>query len=302
MKCDEAFNKLANVYDHYFSDAEAITENEQLFEFIQSSGFHKGNILDMGCGTGLFLEYMQDVLPTEYLGIDISENMLQKAQQKFPQHQFKRADMQDTSLISNSFDTVISTFGSFSYCEWPENVITEIARMLKPQGEFLIMAYTHQYQNRESHIINKCNTPTYFRTYSSTELYNLFKRHFTNAKVIPFTQYFWNVTGTQRMIDPKIEKMIGEQPWRNAKTYEKFAPHEYIIKQWNPDLFNALYQLIKEQGVNEKFKLFNNPPRTYKYLYLGEYKYWSIYPVLNREKVINKCQHKSSIQMSLEKQ
>ena len=81
----------------------------------------------------------------------------------------------------------------------------------------------------------------------------------------------------------QLETRIGEQRWQNAKTYEKTAPHEYFIDKWNPALFAALRDAINTHGVKEKFQLTKTSRvYTYKYLYLGGYRYWNIGAVLNR--------------------
>lgn len=83
----------------------------------------------------------------------------------------------------------------------------------------------------------------------------------------------------------QLEQQIGEQRWKNARTYEKTAPHEYFIDKWNPALFAALRGAINTHGIKEKFQLTaSSRTHTYKYLYLGGYRYWNIGAVLNRTK------------------
>lgn len=72
--------------------------------------------------------------------------------------------------------------------------------------------------------------------------------------------------------------------WTNAKTYAD-APHEYFIRQDNPEMFTKLAELIKKNGVKEKFTL-RGKTRWYLYLYLGGYKYWTIMDVMNRCKAV----------------
>lgn len=61
----------------------------------------KGSILDYGCGTGFFAEY---VLPDKYIGVDIDKVSLDEARLKFPEHFF----FPDLKLIENKFDSIIS--------------------------------------------------------------------------------------------------------------------------------------------------------------------------------------------------
>ena len=73
---------------------------------------------------------------------------------------------------------------------------------------------------------------------------------------------------------------IKAQKWTYAKTYAKTAPHEYFLHHQNPELFKALAAKIERSGVDEAFY-----SRTFRYLYLGAYKYWRYDNVLNRTKI-----------------
>lgn len=64
--------------------------------------------------------------------------------------------------------------------------------------------------------------------------------------------------------------------WKKT-TYIK--PHEYIIREKHPDLFKLLSEEIKKNGYD---KLFYS--KIYKYLDIGEYVYWCLGNVLNRQK------------------
>ena len=81
----------------------------------------------------------------------------------------------------------------------------------------------------------------------------------------------------------RLQNDIDAQPWTWAKTYEGFAPHEYF-KSWdNPPLFRKLLDMIEHEGRDEPFRIFKTV-KTYRYYYLGEYKYWRMEGILNRTK------------------
>jgi hypothetical protein len=63
--------------------------------------------------------------------------------------------------------------------------------------------------------------------------------------------------------------------WTFAKTYARFAPHEWLAKgrTITPGDFLFAACMIQEHGVDEEFQVFHHR-RTYRYLYLGRYKYW----------------------------
>ena len=83
-------------------------------------------------------------------------------------------------------------------------------------------------------------------------------------------------------MDPRIPieviQLINRTTWTWAKTYAKFAPHWYIVRDKHPDLFNTLAPLIDKYGVRKEFRksgTFNN------YLVIGKYKYWHYQIILN---------------------
>ena len=71
--------------------------------------------------------------------------------------------------------------------------------------------------------------------------------------------------------------------WKEAKTYKKIAPHEYIVQHEQYETWKKYKKLIDEYGVDEKFTLFGHT-NTYKYYYEDNYKYWRIENILNRTK------------------
>lgn len=140
------FNELAVHYDHAFTRKIDLAENQVTFGLIPQGG----HILDLGCGTGLYLEYCQ---PGNYVGLDISSNMLGVARAKFPGQSFIEGDMANLGAFGdNVFDAIVSTMGSFSYCLQPHRAIGEMWRVLRPGGTIFIMAYGKRYRHRKSHI------------------------------------------------------------------------------------------------------------------------------------------------------
>ena len=70
---------------------------------------------------------------------------------------------------------------------------------------------------------------------------------------------------------------IKNQKWKFAKTYAKTAPHEYIVDEWNIELFKEICHLIDTEGYEEKFY-----DKTFRYYNIGEFKYWHYETILNR--------------------
>ena len=71
-----------------------------------------------------------------------------------------------------------------------------------------------------------------------------------------------------------IMASIARAPWREAVTYRHSWPHEYVVvkKDGQEALLAALCDRIGA-GESVECRFFN---QTRKYLFLGEYKYWTM--------------------------
>lgn len=84
----------------------------------------------------------------------------------------------------------------------------------------------------------------------------------------------------------KLLSMIARCEWTFAKTMP-FAPHEYIVKERCPlttDEFEYFVNMQREHGVKERWGKYNNP-----YLYIDDYKYWTMGAPLEETTVINRA-------------
>lgn len=69
--------------------------------------FKGGSVLDLGCGNGRLIDFLQDKGMTEYLGVDQSAGLLAHARELHPKHDFIEADI--TSLeLDRRFDVVFA--------------------------------------------------------------------------------------------------------------------------------------------------------------------------------------------------
>lgn len=94
------------------------------------------NILDCGCGTGVFAE----CFPREsYVGIDISPSYIARAQLQHHSHRFRVMDATALQFPSASFEAVIVS-GVLHHMDatMAQRVLSEIARVLKPAGKLLL--------------------------------------------------------------------------------------------------------------------------------------------------------------------
>lgn len=88
-------------------------------------------ILDLGCGTGIFLDYLQRenmVPPWRYRGIDISERMIEIAKKNRQEHLFERRDILSAPLAAGTADYVIMNGLLTEKCALSQAEMAEFAR------------------------------------------------------------------------------------------------------------------------------------------------------------------------------
>jgi len=95
-------------------------------------------ILDVGCGTGRLLRKAKEQWPNARLvGVDAAEKMIEQAKQLFPRAEFHVAMAESLPLPDSSVDLAFSTL-SFHHWTSQAKGVSEVARVLTPQGRFLL--------------------------------------------------------------------------------------------------------------------------------------------------------------------
>jgi SAM-dependent methyltransferase len=135
------YDKLASYYDFLFAawGKDYQSEAEELRSIVKTYKKSPGNtLLDLGCGTGGHIEYLQNYYLTT--GIDLSCEMLFLAKKKFPNIEFFHMDMSNF-VIGRRFDIIVSLFSAIGYvCTWQNlcKVINSINNHLEPGGVVVI--------------------------------------------------------------------------------------------------------------------------------------------------------------------
>lgn len=127
------YNNLAPNYDQdRFENSYGKFIHNQELEFLKRHTILKGNNLNLGCGTGRFMEFCSH-------GFDISKNMISEAKRKFPNKEFNSGNAIYTAYDSNSFDTIICLHVIMHLNKEESNkIIREALRILKPGGHLII--------------------------------------------------------------------------------------------------------------------------------------------------------------------
>jgi SAM-dependent methyltransferase len=130
------YDAIAREYDALYSTPEYKEEDKYLMDLI---GDLYGSVLDVGCGTGLLLDYKKDQILNNYLGIDPSSEMIAQLRYKHPEIRSYQAINTDIEglFTDELFDNVICLFAINYIKDW-----TAITRLWNGKG--MIFATFHK--------------------------------------------------------------------------------------------------------------------------------------------------------------
>jgi len=132
------YDEISSTYDNLFVDDESMAENKHVIDMI---GWREGeSVLDIGCGTGLFLDYCN---PVDYVGIDPSGGMLSRLKERHRKYSENVLQTKFEDYSGGKKDLVISLFASASYIH-PE-AISRMLSFVKAGGRYFIMFFNDGY-------------------------------------------------------------------------------------------------------------------------------------------------------------
>lgn len=101
----------------------------------------RGNVLDLGCGTGRIMVYLQDnAQVNSYTGVDASEAMIQQATWLKEQLHFDKAGLihADIAAVKGQYDAIFSVHSYYSWAE-QEKLLRHIRTLLAEKGTFILV-------------------------------------------------------------------------------------------------------------------------------------------------------------------
>lgn len=182
----------------------------------------KEEILDLGCGEGTRLS----LISKKGIGIDISKKAIGIAKKEFPKLNFLVGDLERLPFKDNSFDLVYSAY-VFEHLTNPEKVIEEVKRVLKTNGDLVIICPNYGSPNRASPPFKGSRTIKIITGFLKDFIY-LFKRvnHLNWNRVIPISRKDsydtdWDVTVEPYSLSlEKYLKNSGFKIVKNTSTWE----------------------------------------------------------------------------------
>jgi ubiquinone/menaquinone biosynthesis C-methylase UbiE len=132
------FNRRAATYEDLRRQSYIFDRVQRVVLNLAKTQSHPNSILDVGCGTGRLLRKAKELWPNARLvGVDAADKMIEQAKQLFPQAEFHVAMAESLPLPDASVDLAFSTL---SFHHWINQAkgVSEVARVLRPQGRFLL--------------------------------------------------------------------------------------------------------------------------------------------------------------------
>lgn len=106
------------------------------------------DILEVGSGRGGGLAYLvESFSPNSAVGVDLNQNAISFCDKHYdlPELSFTQANAEKLPFKDNSIDVVLNVESSHRY-ESMVNFMSEVKRVLRPGGQFLITDFRHDYR------------------------------------------------------------------------------------------------------------------------------------------------------------
>ncbi|MFZ7113334.1 MAG: class I SAM-dependent DNA methyltransferase [Desulfatiglandales bacterium] len=155
------FKVISTYYDAlYVNEREYEAEADKVKELLTRHGVApQSDLLILACGTGGHIPYFKDDYNVS--GLDLSEDMLDVAKEKFPDIRFHLGNLIDFTLETD-FDAMICMYGSIGFVKSVDNLrvaMKRIATHLRPNGLALITPWSTVEDFQEVIVVDAADRP-----------------------------------------------------------------------------------------------------------------------------------------------
>lgn len=153
------YDDFAEQYDSFFKDENSVNEDRAVIRMIDAKPDER--VLDIGCGTGLFIDYTNHPI-ANYLGVDTSAGMLKVFKRKHPRY----VTIQ-TKLTQVSADLTVSLYGSANHLS-----MDYLRAIRKGSKRIFLMFYKPKYMPETYLRIGRCLEHNIYNIHDLKELGN----------------------------------------------------------------------------------------------------------------------------------
>jgi len=100
------------------------------------------SVLDAGCGCGHILDHLK---PSRGVGIDFSGSMITEAQQRYPQSEFRKMDIEEVSDLNETFEFVVSA-NSITEMTDIRQCLKSLYQVMTPETRLVIITYNYLWE------------------------------------------------------------------------------------------------------------------------------------------------------------
>lgn len=183
-KTKEDYNRIAP----HFDVTRKLPWDE--FEEFKKYIWENANILDLGCGNGRLVSFLnkitkdspllqRTVLCNRYVGLDISEEIIKTAKKNHPGFEFLIGDFSKLPFEDDTFDIIFS-IASFHHIPSEElrlEALEEMKRVLRKDGKILMTVWNLWDQEKYQRYIKSTTDEWISNNYSSNEMRSLKSSH-----------------------------------------------------------------------------------------------------------------------------
>ena len=140
-----AYDVVAEDYAKAFAaDLIRLPTDRQVLESVAERSHGDSLVLDLGCGPGQVGQYLAE-RGLRVVGLDLALQMLRVAERRTGNRSFACGDMRSTPFGSGSFSEVVAFYAIHHLPRSAlGNALTEIRRVLKPGGLFVVATHLGQ--------------------------------------------------------------------------------------------------------------------------------------------------------------
>jgi SAM-dependent methyltransferase len=196
---------------------------------------HPGTVLDVGCGSGWFLEEMRARGWTTY-GVEINKAAAMLGQESKGLDIFA-GKVQDARFSADFFDYIRSNH-SFEHITCPNETLGELRRILKPNGKLLVAVPNIDSINARLFKQYWWNLaiPVHAFNYSARTLYRLLEKHQFHVETVRYNSDYLGIIGSfQIWLNRHTSKMALQGRIVNSRPLS-------VLAQWAATLADIIGQ------------------------------------------------------------